>query len=158
MTVKKRYADLLTGTSHVGGGAVSGEARANIGLGSAYARVLGFEFKGDDADVDTNNTLELTDADGRLLLVATAFDAGGTTSDEYTEQEAAIGTTVSAASTVGVFRIVGYPEALYVDAAGDASADTEGMVAGVFAKSPVTATIAAGTDGDWQRVTLWVEV
>src|SRR3972149_5773385 len=117
MTVKKRYADLLTGTSHVGGGAVSGEARANIGLGAAYARVLGFEFKGDDAD-------------GGLLLVATAFDAGGTTSDEYTEQEAAIGTTVSAASTVGVFRIVGYPEALYVDAAGDASADTEGMVAG----------------------------
>lgn len=158
MAIKFRYADVLVGTSHVGGGAVSGEARANIGLGAVYGRVLAFEFKGDDANVDSSTDLALVDAEGRAIFTDTALDPGDTTSDQYTGQEAIIGTTVAVASTVGVFNVVGYPETLYVDAAGDASADTEGMVGGVFAKSPVTAVVTNGTDGDWLRVGLWVEV
>ena len=41
---------------------------------------------------------------------------------------------------------------------GTAVAADQGFVSGVYAKSPVDVTIVAGTDGDWQRVTLWVEV
>lgn len=158
MAIKFRYADLLTGTSHVGGGAVSGEARANIGLGAEFGRVLGVEFKGDDADVDNNTTLALDDAKGRVLLKATVIDGGDTTYDEYTAQEDIVGTTVTSASTVGALFVLGYPEAQYLDAGTDFSANTEGMIAGVFAKSPVTVTIASGTNGDWHRVGLWVEV
>jgi hypothetical protein len=159
MALKFRYADLLTGTSHVGGGAVSGEARANIGLGAVFGKVLAFEFKGDDANVDTDNTLELKDADGRTLLTAIALDAGGTTTDQYTQQETAIGTTVAAVSTVGVRKDLVYLEADAVGADGVATTDNVGAGSGgVYAKSPVTVTIVAGTDGDWQRVGLWVEV
>jgi hypothetical protein len=159
MAIKFRYVDLLTGTSHVGAGAVSGEARGNIGLGAVYGKVCAVEFKGDDADVDSNATLALADAAGRQLLAATAIDAGATTYDEYTDQESVIGTTVSAVSTVGALFRLDYPEDQFLDSEGDFSADTEGISGGgVFAKSPVTATIAAGTDGDWHRVGLWVVV
>lgn len=159
MAIKYRYADLLTGTSHVGGGAVSGEARANIGLGAEYGRIVGFEFKGDDADVDTNNTLALTDAKGRIIFTATALDAGTDDSTlKRTSQEDVIGTTVSAVSTVGVsFQIVEEEDRVYGQD-GVLTTDNVGAGGPVFAKSPVTATIAAGTDGDWHRVGLWVEV
>lgn len=161
MTIKKRYVDLLTGTSHVGAGAVSGEARGNIGLGAAYGKVMSFEFKGDDADVDTNNTLELTDADGRIIFKATALDAGTDDSTlKNTEQEAIIGETVAAASTVGVrFGLSEDEDSVYQGSAGALTTDNVGPAGlGIFAKSPVTATIASGTDGDWHRVSLWVEV
>lgn len=158
MAIKFRYVDILTGTSHVGAGAVSGEARGNIGLGAEYGRVLGVEIKGDDANVNATAQFALTDAKGRQLLAAKAIDAGDTTFDEYTSQEDVIGTAVSVASTVGALFILGYPEDQYLDSEGDFSANTEGMVAGLFAKSPVTVAQTAGTDGDWFRVGLWVEV
>lgn len=161
MTIKYRYADLLTGTSHVGGGAVSGEARVNIGLGAVYGKVLGFEFKGDDADVDTNNTLALTDASGRIIFKATALDGGTDDSTlKNTDQESVIGTAVSAASTVGVrFALTEDEDSVYQGSAGALTTDNVGAAgAGIIAKSPVTATIASGTDGDWHRVGLYVEV
>ena len=158
MTVKKRYVDLLTGTSHRGGGAVTAEARGQISLGAAYGKIMAFEFKGDDAGVDVNNTLELKDADGRTLLTAVALDAGDTTFDQYSEQNSAIGSTVSAVSTVGAALFLGSTSAQCYETDGTAVAADQGFVNGVFAKSPVDVTIAAGTDGDWQRVTLWVEV
>lgn len=160
MAIKKRYVDVLTGTSHVGAGAVSGEARGLIGLGAVYGKVLAFEFKGDDTDVDSNATLELKDADGKLLLTAVALDAGtddGTVKN--TQQNAIIGTTVSVASTFGVGFDLVAEEDKVMGADGVATTDNVGAGSGGrFAKSPVTATIAAGTNGDWHRVTLWVEV
>lgn len=159
MAIKKRYVDLLTGTSHVGAGAVSGEARGNIGLGAEYGRVLKFEFKGDDADVDTNNTLQLIDANGRQLLAALALDGGTDDSTALnTDQECIIGTAVTTVSTFGVGYYLGPNEVDVIDESGDASANTEGMTVGVIAKSPVTAVLASGTDGDWHRVALFVEV
>jgi hypothetical protein len=162
MAIKFRYVDLLTGTNHVGAGAVSGEARGYINLGSdtGYGIVYGMEIKGDDANVNATNTIGLTDAEGRQVFAATAVDAGGTTSDEYTAQQSAIGTTVSAVSTVGVDFGLTYIETAFVDdnATRDISANTEGAVIGVFAKSPVLVTLASGSDGDWTRVGLWVEV
>ncbi|MES2156037.1 MAG: hypothetical protein V4510_12965 [bacterium] len=160
MTIKKRYVDVLTGTSHVGAGAVSGEARGLIGLGAVYGRVVGFEFKGDDTDVDTNNTLALSDADGRVLLTAVALDGG--TDDgtlKNTQQNAIIGTTVSVASTFGVGFDLVCEEDRAMGSDGVATTDNVGAGSGGrFAKSPVTATIVSGTDGDWHRVTLYVEV
>lgn len=160
MTIKFRYADLLTGTSHVGAGAVSGEARALIGLGSEFGKVVAFEFKGDDTDVDSNATLELKDARGRLLLTAVALDAGtddGTVKN--TAQNQVIGTTVSAVSTFGVGFDLVSEEDKVMGSDGVLTTDNVGAGGtGRFAKSPVTATIAAGTDGDWHRVGLWVEV
>lgn len=158
MAIKYRYADLLTGTSHVGAGAVTAEARANIGLGAVYGKVVAVEFKGDDSGVDVNNTLELKDALGRTLLTAVALDAGDTTFDQYTDQESIIGTTVSAASTVGTLIYLVSTSAQVYETDGSAVAADQGVAEGVFAKSPVTVTIAAGTDGDWHRVGLWVEV
>src|SRR5512134_452329 len=96
MAFKKRVAPLLTtGTT---GGTGAGTAQTEVGLGAAYGLVLGFEFKGDDADVDTNNTLKLTDADGRVILAATALDAG--TDDSVTLL------TNQTYSTVGVRRML----------------------------------------------------
>ncbi len=158
MTIKKREVVMLTGTSHVGAGAVSGEARAYIGLGSKYGLVHGFEFKGDDANVDTNNTVALSDSRGRTIFAATALDGGDTTSDEFTEQTRAIGATVSAASTVGVYTRLTPLETTVYDVNGDPEANTEGPPGGMFAESPVLVTLASGTDGDYHRVILWVEV
>lgn len=161
MAIEFRYVDLLTGTSHVGAGAVSGEARGFIHLptNGGYGIVRAVEFKGDDADVDTNNTIAISDCEGRRVFAATALDAGGTTSDEYTDQLSVIGTTVSAASTVGVQFGLGYIETAYVDdnTTRDISADTEGVITGVMCRGPLTVTLAAGTDGDWHRVGVWVE-
>lgn len=161
MAIKFKYVDLLTGTSHVGAGAVTGEARGYINLGSNgdCALVKAIEFKGDDSSVDDNAQFALTDRDGRQLMAARAVDAGGTTSDEYTAQQSAIGTTVSAVSTVGVQNALGYIETAYVDdnATRDISADTEGVIPGVFARGPILVALTAGTDGDWHRVGVWVE-
>ena len=155
MALKFKYVDLTTGTSHNGAGAVSGEARGRIGLGAVYGRVLGFEFKGADANVDTNNTLELLDADGRTVLTATALDAGGTTTDQYTSQVAIIG---GLTSTVGVAKQIVGLEAEALGQDGVATTDNVGAGGPVFAKSPLVVTIAAGTNGDVQRVGVWVEV
>lgn len=161
MAIKFKYVDLLVGTSHVGAGAVSGEARGYINLDTngGYGMVRAFEFKGDDANVNATNTIGITDCEGRRVFAATAIDAGATTSDEYTQQQTAIGTTVSAVSTVGASHALGYIETAYVDdnATRDISADTEGVIAGVMARGPLLVTIASGTDGDWLRVGVWVE-
>lgn len=161
MAIKFKYVDLLTGTSHVGAGAVSGEARGfiNLDTNGGYGMVRAFEIKGDDADVDTNAQLAITDCEGRRVFAATAIDAGATTSDEYTDQLAVIGTTVGSASTVGASHALGYIETAYVDdnATRDISADTEGVIAGVLCRGPLTVALTAGTDGDWHRVGVWVE-
>lgn len=157
MAIAFRYKDVLTGTTHVGAGAVSGEARANIGLGAPYGRIMAVEVKGDDTNVDTNAALVLTDAHGRQLLASFVLDAGTTTFDEYTSQVADIGAGTD--STVGWLIKLGYPEDQSYTAEGDAAADTEGHSdSGVFAKSPVLATLTAGTDGDYHRIGLWVVI
>jgi hypothetical protein len=151
MTIKKRTGTLVTGTTHAGAGAVTGEARLEVGLGAAYAKVFKVEFKGDDSGVDANNTLTLTDADGREVLVATALDGGTDDSTALkTEQDY---------STVGVGFYLTALETDIRDAdAGAAYSATEGLFAPMLARSPVTITIESGTDGDEHRVHLFVEV
>lgn len=148
MAIKRRVGTLTTGTT---GGTGTGTARLSIGLGAVYGKVLAFEFKGDDADVDTNNTLALTDATGRLILKATAFDAGADDSNEKaTNQDY---------STVGIYRsLIDDEDNLIQGTAGAASTDNVGGVPGRPAKSPIQVDIAAGTDGDVHQVVLWVEV
>lgn len=172
MAIVKVYKDMLTGTTHAGAGAVAGQARTLIGFGRprggvspsgrgsmGCGRILKVEFKGDDADVDVNNTLQLLDSRGRQLLAATAFDGGTDDSTVLnTEQEAVVGTTVTAASTVGVGFYLTPNETDVIDESGDFLANTEGSVLGGLAYSPVEVRLAAGTDGDWHRVTLFVEV
>ena len=161
MAVKFKYVDLLTGTSNNGAGAVSGEARGRIGLGAQYGRVCALEVKGDDANVDTNASLNIVDAEGRLIITAMTLDAGDTTFDDWTAQTPVIGTTVTSASTVGYLIGLEYQgtQRYSTAATPDASADAEGHgVSGVFAKSPLVVTLTAGTDGDWHRVGVWVEV
>jgi hypothetical protein len=148
MAIKRRYARLTTGTT---GGTGTGTAQARIGLGAPYGTVLGFEFKGDDANVDANNTLALTDADGRLVLKATALDAG---TDDSTLKR-----TSQDFSTVGVRGGLVEDEAeVYQGSAGAKTTDNVGAGGGILAKSPITVDIAAGTDGDVQEVALFVEV
>lgn len=122
----------------------------DIGLGAAVARVHRIEIKGDDADVDTNATFALTDAEGRSLLDALALDAG--------TDDSSVLATSQTYSTVGVGRNLTAIEAEVVDRDGDASADTEGLYAPPIAVSPVTLDVAAGTSGDAYEVTLFVEV
>lgn len=154
MTIVKRVSgDILTGTTHVGAGAVSGEARIKIGLGAPVGRIVRVEFKGDDANVDNNNTLALTDGEGRIIFAAAALDAG--TDDSTTKATSQTQLVNGAASTVGVAFNPAYPAA--ADLENDATAGTEGEI-GILARSPITATILSGTDGDYHRVTLFVEV
>jgi len=141
MTIRKRT---ITLTSN-GSGAASGE----LGLGCKYGRIFKVEFKGDDADVDTNNTLAITDNAGRAVLAATAFDGG---TDDSTAKK-----TEQSFSTVGVGFYLGPVESDVYDAGGDASANTEGQAIGVLAESPVTIAIASGTEGDVHRIHLFVE-
>jgi hypothetical protein len=143
--IKRRKVTLTTGVD-----GATGTAAGLISLGAPYAKVLGFEFKGDDANVDTNNTLKLTDADGRIIFAATALDGG---TDDGT-----VKLTSQDFSTVGLRKMLTVAEADVIDQAGDASADTEGVVAPPIAKSPVTVNIAAGTDGDVHEVSLFVEL
>lgn len=142
MAFKKRTITLTTG----GAGTASGE----LGLGAKYGRVFKVEFKGDDADVDTNNTLAITDNSGRKVLAATALDGG-------TDDSSALMTEQSY-STVGRGFYLGPVESDIVDQGGDFSANTEGQPYGVLAESPVTVAIASGTEGDVHRIHLFVEV
>lgn len=159
MALKKRYVDVLVGTSHVGAGAVTGEARGFIGLGEKFGKVVGYELKGDDADVNATATLGLTDDEGRIILTAVVTDGGTDDSTlKRTQQDAVIGTTVSTVSTVGVARQLVDEEDTVMGSDGVLTTDNVGASTGKFAKSPVTATILSGTDGDWYRVILWVEV
>lgn len=148
MAIKRRVAPLLTtGTT---GGTGTGTARTTVSLGAPYGRVIAFEFKGDDANVDDNNTLKLTDATGRILLTAIALDAG--TDDSTTKQ------TNQTYSTVGVYRALVDEEDKVVGQDGVLTTDNVGAGGPLPAASPITIDIAAGTDGDVQQVVLWVEV
>jgi hypothetical protein len=144
MAIKRRRVTLTTGTD-----GATGTASGTISLGAAYGRILRVEFKGDDANVDVNNTLELVDAEGRLCLTAVALDGG---TDDST-----VKTTNQSYSTVGL----GYPlvndEAKSLMSSGAIQTDNVGG-GPVIAASPVTVNIAAGTDGDVHQVTLYVEV
>jgi hypothetical protein len=151
MTIKRRRVELTTGTTHAGAGAVAGEARRELGLGAAFGKIVKVEFKGDAADVDANNTLEILDAEGREILVATALDGG-------TDDSTALKTSQDF-STVGVgFFLTAIETDIRNGEDGVAYTATEGLFAPPVAKSPVTITIAAGTDTDVHEVTLLVEV
>lgn len=173
MAIVKVYKDLLTGTTHAGAGAVTAEARAYIGFGRpargntaaegrgsmGVGEILKVEFKGDDANVNVNTTLTLTDIDGRLILSAPVLS--GATDDStllVTEQEAVIGATVTAVSTVGRGVYLAPDPGVVYDKGGDVSGAGEGKYGGVVAHGPILATILLGTDGDYHRVTLWVRV
>jgi hypothetical protein len=158
MAYKFRYVDLLVGTTSISGTAVSGEARTTLGLGAPFGRICAVEIKGDDADVNATTAWSVTDAETRLVYVSTQ-DAGATTFDQYTSQTAIVGTTVGAVSTVGFVSAMGYPELTYKDIDGLANDDTGGESPnGVYAKSPLTITQTSGTNGDWFRFGVWVEV
>lgn len=144
MAIKSRSITLTTGTD-----GPTGTATGELGLGAAFGRILKVEFKGDDANVDSNNTLAITDKDGRVIFAATALDAG---TDDSTSKN-----TEQGFSTVGVGFYLTAAEAEVRDRGGDASADTEGLVAPPVARGPVTIDIAAGTDGDVQKVILLVD-
>ena len=149
MTIRRRTGTLTTGGAGVGGGS-TGTASIEIGLGSAYGEIIGLEFKGDDANVDSNNTLDIVDADGRIILKATALDAG---TDDST-----LKSTEQVYSTVGVAYSLVYDEARALQGTiGAVTTDNVGGGSGgVIARSPVTISIAAGTDGDVQKVHLFV--
>ena len=149
MTIKKRTGTLTTGTT---GGSGTGTATLDVGLGAAYAKIFRFEFKGDDANVDANNTIELVDADGRIVLKATALDAG--------TDDATLKSTEQSYSTVGVaYDLVNDEARALQGSIGAVTTDNVGAGSGgILARSPVTINIAAGTDGDVQRVHLFVEV
>jgi len=142
MAIKKRTTTLTTGTD-----GPTGTASKEVGLGAAYGRILRVEVKGDDANVDVNNTIAITDADGRIVYAAAAIDAGA---DDSTAKA-----TEQSYSTVGLAFNPAYPAA--ADLENDATAGTVGSV-GLIARSPVTVAFAAGTDGDVHRVHLFVEV
>jgi hypothetical protein len=146
MTIKRRTVRLTTGTD-----GATGTASKTLGLGASYGRVFAFEFKGDDANVDNNNTLAITDADGRIILKATALDAG---TDDSTLKK-----TSQIFSTVGVRGgLVEDEDSVYQGSAGAKTTDNVGAGEGIVARSPLTVAIASGTDGDVQEVSVFVEV
>lgn len=151
MALKRRTGILTTGGSGAGGGS-TGTASRDIGLGAAYGTVVGVEVKGDDADVDVNNTIAITDANGRLILKATAVDAGA--------DDSTLKSTNQDYSTVGVYYSLVEDEARGLQSTiGAVATDNVGAAGkGVPAKSPVTVALASGTDGDVHQVVLWVEV
>jgi hypothetical protein len=137
MAIKKRSTGTITqatGSSTV------------LGLGAAYAKILRVEFKA-ITGTDTNPTLAITDADGRIVFKATAMDP---TTDDSTAK-----TTEQTTSTKGITVIPSYPAALALE--NDATAGTVGAT-GVIARSPITLTQAAGTDGETSRIHVFVEV
>lgn len=147
----QRKTTLITGTD----GATT-TASKTISLGKKFGYIIGFEFKGDDADVDTNATLEVVDAAGRIIVPATALDAG--------QDDSTVKATNQDYSTVGVYRSLVENEGVGTATTGtkmrgEASpTDNVGGTRGVFAQGPVTINIAAGTDGDVHQVVLHVEV
>lgn len=133
----------------------SDTATAEIGLGAAYGRVHALEVKGDDANVDSNTTYALTDADGRVILTAIALDAG----DADSANDVANATVGGLSSTFGLMRYLSFDEAKSIQSSGAVITDNVGGAgSGVFAKSPITVTCAAGGTGDVIRVGLFVEV
>lgn len=150
MAIKKRTITLTTGTSHAGGGAVSGEARGELGLGAKWGKILKVEVKGDDANVDTNNTFAITDNAGRIIFPATALDFG---TDDGT-----VKSTEQGYSTVGLSIFPTATESQVYDQGGDAAANTEGPGPSLVAETPLLITLAAGTDGDVHRIHVFVEV
>lgn len=141
MTIKRRRTTITMAAA---------TGSVDVGLGSPYARILKFEVKGDDADVDLNTTFAIVDAEGREILAAVALDAG-------TDDSVSLHTSQDF-STVGIGNYLTAPEVDVIDAAGDYSADTEGLVVPPIAKSPVTWNLAAGTATDVFELTLFVEV
>ncbi len=121
-----------------------------LGLGAAYGKVLKVEWKGDDADVDTNATIGIVDADGRQILAATAMDAG---TDDSSARH-----TGQTYSTVGIGLYLSPNEADGIGADGSAVATAEGLSSAPIAQSPVTIAFTAGTSGDVYQVSLFVEV
>ena len=159
LTVAADNSTAALGRQADGVAAATGTFVKTIGLGAKYGQIVGIEVKGDDAAVNASTTFAFRDAANRGLLPAMVIDGGDTTRDEYTNQECIVGGVAGgSASTVGDFQVPGYDPARVYDTAGDASAATEGKVMGKFAKSPVTVTGAAGTDGDRFRIGLWVRV
>lgn len=140
MTIKRRR---TTVTMAAATGSVE------LGLGAPYARVLRFEVKGDDGDVDNNTTFAIADAEGRAILTAIALDAG---TDDSTPL-----TTNTDYSTVGLGYNLIFDEAKNLMSSGAIGTDNVGG-APPIAKSPVTISLAAGTSGDVFEITLFVEV
>ena len=124
-------------------------ASVELGLGAPYGRPLRFEVKGDDADVDTNATFAITDAEGRLVLTAIALDAG---SDDST-----VKATNQDFSTVGLAYALVNDEAKSLMSSGAVGTDNVGG-GPLIAKSPLTIDIAAGTATDVYELTVFVEV
>jgi len=150
MALKRRVAEtLVTGTT---GDGVTTTAQTDVGLGAAFGKIIAIEIKGNDGDVDVNNTFAITDANGRLILKATAVDAGA--------DDSTLLATNQDYSTVGVYYSLIEDEARGLQSTiGAVATDNVGSAGkGVPAKSPVTISLAAGTDGDEHQVVLWVEV
>ena len=141
MTIKRRRA-VLTMAAATG--------TKEIGLGAAYGKIFKVEIKGDDANVDNNGTFAIADAEGREIMAAKALDPG-------TDDATALHTSQDY-STFGVGFYLAPNEVDVMDSSGDVSVDTEGVVPGVVAKSPVTVSVASGTSGDAFEITLFVEV
>jgi hypothetical protein len=118
-------------------------------LGAKYVRIHKLELKGDDADVDNNMTVQIVDADGRIILAATALDGG--TDDSTTKA------TAQGFSTFGVAKWLCPNEADLVGQDGVAVTDNQGATSGVIARSPVTVNLAAGSAGDVFELGLLVE-
>ncbi len=152
MAIRRRS----TGTVTVGTtGAVSGSAIKAVGLGAKYAVVRFIEFKGISGS-DSNTTLAVVDRDGRIVYKADVIDS--TTDDSTVKQTAQFLADGVTANTKGKIYAVTYPEAATME--NDATDGTAGggQSVGVLARSPVTVTIAAGTDTDTHEVNLYVEV
>ncbi len=141
MTIKRRRTTVTMSAA---------TASVDLGLGAPYGRVFKVELKGDDANVDNNTTFAFSDAEDRILLAATAFDAG--------TDDSSVKMTSQDFSTVGVGFYLAPVESDVVDSGGDPSANTEGNVPGVVAKSPLTIDLAAGTATDVFEITVFVEV
>jgi hypothetical protein len=127
----------------------------DIGLGAAYGRVIKFEVKGDDANVDSNNTFAILDADGRSVFTATALDFG---TDDSTALKTSQVNFAGSANTVGLGYYLAPDEAEIYSQDGTLVTDNQGSAPGVVARSPVTCSFASGTSGDVYEITLFVEV
>lgn len=127
----------------------AGTGSFTMHLGKKWARVHKVEIKGDDADVDSNMTVAIHDADGRLVMAAKAVDAGA--------DDSVVLATSQDYSTVGVGFYLAPNEADMVGVDGVAQTDNQGGASGVLARSPLTFTLAAGTAGDEFEFALIVE-
>lgn len=136
MTMVKRSVKAVTD----GAGAATG----TIGLGAKYGKVIAVRW---DSGGDSSSDLTLSSS-------LPAFDSGQAafTHNIY------VRTSVDASAAGGIVNYVGPVESIVYDAAGDATADTEGMISGIVAHSPVTYTIANGGATETHYIDLFVEV